>query len=104
MKTFESLFAELSDKTLGRPAQSKRVEERKQGSHLIGKGIVAEAGRTCLAAEHEGADRTAEEMSQLIFDSRCRFNWYHCAHRGASCLRRALVGIRFHPYSRLAYG
>lgn len=104
MKTFESLFAKLSDKALGRPAQSKTVEERNQGSHFIGKKIVAEAGHICLAAEHEGADRTAEEMSQLIFDSRCRFNWYHCAHRGASCLRRALVGIRFHPYSRLAYG
>ena len=55
MKTFESLFAELSEKAAGK------------GTHFIGKKIVEEAGETWIAAEYEGADRTAEEMSQLIY-------------------------------------
>ena len=38
-----------------------------KGTHFIGKKIVEEAGETWIAAEYEGADRTAEEMSQLIY-------------------------------------
>ena len=34
---------------------------------LIGKKIIEEAGETWMAAEYEGADRTAEEMSQLLY-------------------------------------
>ena len=29
--------------------------------------IIEEAGETWMAAEYEGADRTAEEMSQLLY-------------------------------------
>ena len=61
MKTFESLFAELSEKAVTKP------EELDKGTHFIGKKIIEEAGETWIAAEYEGADRTAEEMSQLLY-------------------------------------
>lgn len=67
MKTFESLFEELSSKAAQQPEGSSTVAELRQGTHFIGKKIVEEAGETWLAAEYEGADRTAEEMSQLIY-------------------------------------
>lgn len=35
--------------------------------HTIGKKIVEEAAEVWMAAEHEGKDRTAEEISQLIY-------------------------------------
>lgn len=67
MKTFESLFAELREKAATRPEGSLTVEELDKGTHFIGKKIVEEAGETWIAAEYEGADRTAEEMSQLLY-------------------------------------
>ena len=35
--------------------------------HTIGKKIVEEAAEVWMAAEHEGVERTAEEISQLIY-------------------------------------
>lgn len=67
MKTFESLFEELTAKAVDRPEGSKTVEELDKGTHFIGKKIIEEAGETWIAAEYEGNDRTAEEMSQLIY-------------------------------------
>lgn len=67
MKTFESLFEELSNKAQTRPAGSLTVDELDKGTHFIGKKIVEEASETWIAAEYEGVDRTAEEMSQLIY-------------------------------------
>ncbi len=67
MKTFESLFAELSEKAKTRPEGSLTVDELDKGTHFIGKKIVEEASETWIAAEYEGADRTAEEMSQLLY-------------------------------------
>ncbi|EWH39583.1 Phosphoribosyl-ATP pyrophosphatase [Bifidobacterium breve 2L] len=67
MKTFESLFAELSEKAKIRPEGSLTVDELDKGTHFIGKKIIEEAGETWMAAEYEGADRTAEEMSQLLY-------------------------------------
>ena len=67
MKTFESLFAELQGKAAQRPDGSLTVDELDQGTHFIGKKIVEEASETWIAAEYEGAERTAEEMSQLIY-------------------------------------
>ena len=48
-------------------AGSLTVDELNKGTHFIGKKIVEEASETWIAAEYEGADRTAEEMSQLIY-------------------------------------
>ena len=67
MKTFESLYAELTAKAAERPEGSKTVEELDKGTHFIGKKIIEEAGETWIAAEYEGVDRTAEEMSQLLY-------------------------------------
>ena len=67
MKTFDELFAELSDKAVRRPAGSGTVAELDAGVHAIGKKVIEEAGEVWMAAEHEGADRTAEEISQLLY-------------------------------------
>lgn len=67
MKTFESLFAELSAKAQSKPEGSLTVQELQAGTHAIGKKIVEEASETWMAAEYEGKERTAEEMSQLLY-------------------------------------
>ena len=67
MKTFEDLFAELSDKARTRPAGSGTVAELDAGVHAIGKKVVEEAAEAWMAAEHESSERTAEEISQLLY-------------------------------------
>jgi phosphoribosyl-ATP pyrophosphohydrolase len=67
MKTFESLWAELSEKAVSRPEGSGTVAALDAGVHEIGKKILEEAGEVWLAAEHESADALAEEISQLIY-------------------------------------
>ncbi len=67
MKTFDSLFAELSEKSASRPAGSKTVAELDAGVHAIGKKIVEEAAEVWMAAEYESNERTAEEISQLLY-------------------------------------
>ncbi len=67
MKTFEELFAELSQKAAERPAGSGTVAALDAGVHAIGKKVLEEAGEVWMAAEHESAERTAEEISQLLY-------------------------------------
>ena len=67
MKTFDQLFAELADKATSRPEGSRTVAELDAGVHTIGKKIVEEAAESWMAAEHESADRAAEELSQLLY-------------------------------------
>ena len=67
MKTFEDLFAELTAKAASGDANSGTVCELAKGKHFIGKKIVEEAGEVWIAAEYEGKDRTAEEISQLLY-------------------------------------
>ncbi|HZE41568.1 MAG TPA: phosphoribosyl-ATP diphosphatase [Stackebrandtia sp.] len=67
MKTFEQLFAELSAKAEARPAGSGTVAALDAGVHAIGKKVVEEAAEVWMAAEHEGRERTAEEISQLLY-------------------------------------
>jgi phosphoribosyl-ATP pyrophosphohydrolase len=67
VKTFDSLFAELTEKAVTRPAGSGTVAELDAGVHAIGKKVVEEAAEAWMAAEHEGADRAAEEISQLLY-------------------------------------
>jgi len=67
VKTFDQLFAELTDKAASRPAGSGTVAELDAGVHTIGKKIVEEAAEVWMAAEHEGQARTAEEISQLLY-------------------------------------
>ncbi|MGN6131285.1 MAG: phosphoribosyl-ATP diphosphatase [Nocardioidaceae bacterium] len=67
MKTFEELWAELNDKAQTRPEGSGTVRALDAGVHAIGKKLVEEAAESWMAAEHEGRERTAEELSQLLY-------------------------------------
>jgi phosphoribosyl-ATP pyrophosphohydrolase len=67
MKTFDDLFAELSEKAVTRPAGSGTVAELDAGVHAIGKKIVEEAAEVWMAAEYQSDLETAEEISQLIY-------------------------------------
>ncbi|MDI2126460.1 phosphoribosyl-ATP diphosphatase [Yinghuangia seranimata] len=67
MKTFEELFAELQEKAASGQTGSRTVELVRQGPHAIGKKVVEEAAEVWMAAEYEGADRCAEEISQLLY-------------------------------------
>ena len=67
MKTFEALYAELSEKAVTRPVGSGTVSALDAGVHAIGKKIVEEAAEVWMAAEHEGKARAAEEISQLLY-------------------------------------
>jgi len=67
VKTFEGLFSELSERAQTRPAGSGTVRQLDAGVHAIGKKVVEEAAEAWMAAEHESADRAAEEISQLLY-------------------------------------
>ena len=67
MKTFDTLFAELSEKSASRPVGSRTIAELDAGVHAIGKKIVEEAAEVWMAAEYESTERTAEEISQLLY-------------------------------------
>ena len=67
MKTFETLWAELSEKALTRLEGSGTVDALDAGIHSIGKKILEEAGEVWLAAEHESDEALAQEISQLIY-------------------------------------
>lgn len=67
MKRFEDLFAELSAKIKAADPKSGTVAEFNKGKHFIGKKIVEEAGEVWIAAEYEGKEKTAEEISQLLY-------------------------------------
>jgi phosphoribosyl-ATP pyrophosphohydrolase len=67
VKSFDGLFAELSEKSVSRPEGSGTVRELDAGVHAIGKKIVEEAAEVWMAAEYQGDVETAEEISQLIY-------------------------------------
>jgi phosphoribosyl-ATP pyrophosphohydrolase len=67
MKTFDSLFVELAERQRNRPAGSSTVEALDAGVHAQGKKVLEEAGEVWLAAEHETPERTAQEISQLLY-------------------------------------
>jgi phosphoribosyl-ATP pyrophosphohydrolase len=66
-KTFEELFDELRAKAEAGTPGSRTVELVQAGVHTIGKKIVEEAAEVWMAAEYEGEERTAEEISQLLY-------------------------------------
>lgn len=67
MKTFEQLFADLTERQHTRPPDSATVEALDAGVHAQGKKVVEEAAEVWMAAEYESAERTAEEVSQLLY-------------------------------------
>jgi phosphoribosyl-ATP pyrophosphohydrolase len=69
VKTFEELFEELKAKAEARTPGSSTVAALEQGVHYVGKKVVEEAAESWMAAEHEGPDRAAEEISQLLYQA-----------------------------------
>ncbi|MGF2948044.1 phosphoribosyl-ATP diphosphatase [Microbacterium alcoholitolerans] len=67
MKTFDELFAELSETAQTRPEGSGTVAQLDRGVHAIGKKIVEEAAEVWMAAEYESSENAAEEISQLLY-------------------------------------
>jgi phosphoribosyl-ATP pyrophosphohydrolase len=67
MKTFDDLFAELTDRVGDRATGSGTVAAVDAGVHSIGKKLVEEAAESWMAAEHESKERAAEELSQLLY-------------------------------------
>jgi phosphoribosyl-ATP pyrophosphohydrolase len=67
MKTFDALFRELEDKVQQRVPGSGTVAAVDAGVHAIGKKLLEEAAESWMAAEHESPQRTAEELSQLLY-------------------------------------
>ena len=67
MKTFDSLFAELSDRIATRPEGSGTVAAFDLGVHHLGKKVIEEAGEVWIAAEYQSDEELAEEISQLMY-------------------------------------
>jgi phosphoribosyl-ATP pyrophosphohydrolase len=67
MKTFDELFGELTERQRHRPSGSATVEALDAGIHAQGKKVVEEAAEAWMAAEYESPERTAEEISQLLY-------------------------------------
>ena len=67
MKTFDALFAELAAKVAAGDPGSGTVTAVRDGVHAAGKKVVEEAAESWMAAEHETLERTAEEISQLLY-------------------------------------
>lgn len=67
MKTFDQLFEELQDKVARQDEHSGTVREVNEGTHFIGKKLSEEAAEVWMAARHEGKERAAEEISQLLY-------------------------------------
>lgn len=67
MKRFEELFDELKTKVDSAAEGSGTVAAVERGTHFIGKKILEEAGEVWMASQHEGRERTAEEIAQLLY-------------------------------------
>jgi phosphoribosyl-ATP pyrophosphohydrolase len=67
VKTFDALHAELLAKVAAADPGSGTVALLAGGVHAVGKKVVEEAAESWMAAEHEGAERAAEEIAQLLY-------------------------------------
>jgi phosphoribosyl-ATP pyrophosphohydrolase len=67
VKTFDELWGELAAKAAAGTPGSGTVALLTGGVHAVGKKVVEEAAEAWMAAEHEGPARTAEEISQLLY-------------------------------------
>lgn len=67
MKTFDGLWTELQAKVAAGADGSGTVAAVRGGVHPVGKKVVEEAAEVWMAAEHESAERAAEEISQLLY-------------------------------------
>lgn len=66
-KSFEQLYSELSEKISSGDTESGSVRLVEAGTHAIGKKIVEEAAEVWMAAEYQGKEALALEISQLVY-------------------------------------
>jgi phosphoribosyl-ATP pyrophosphohydrolase len=66
-KSFDALFAELRARVDAADPDSGTVSALSDGVHAVGKKVLEEAGEAWMAAEHESAERAAQEISQLLY-------------------------------------
>ena len=66
-KSFDGLFIELRAKVAAADPASGTVAALATGVHGVGKKVLEEAGEAWMAAEHESAERAAQEISQLLY-------------------------------------
>ncbi|WP_086825974.1 phosphoribosyl-ATP diphosphatase [Allokutzneria sp. NRRL B-24872] len=67
MKTFDALFAELTERAATRPEGSGTVAALDAGVHAQGKKVLEEAGEVWIAAEYQSDEQLSEEISQLLY-------------------------------------
>jgi len=67
VKTFDDLYVELAQKAAAADPTSGTVALLNAGVHAVGKKVVEEAAEAWMAAEHEDADRAADEIAQLLY-------------------------------------
>jgi phosphoribosyl-ATP pyrophosphohydrolase len=70
VKTFDSLWSELNSKINSTPesnVDSSTLAALEKGTHFIAKKVIEEAGEVMLAAEAQGKNELAEEISQLLY-------------------------------------
>lgn len=71
MKSFDVLYAELVQKVQHEDPESGTYRIVSAGVHACGKKVVEEAAEAWMAAEHEGHDRAADEIAQLLYTVQC---------------------------------
>ena len=67
VKHFDDLWSELHERVANEDPLSRTVALVKAGPHEVGKKLVEEAAESWMAAEFESKERTAEELSQVIY-------------------------------------
>jgi phosphoribosyl-ATP pyrophosphohydrolase len=67
VKHFDDLWSELHERVANEDPLSRTVALVKAGPHEVGKKLVEEAAEAWMAAEFESKERTAEELSQVIY-------------------------------------
>ena len=65
--TLDELRDLIAERARTRPTGSSTAALLEGGVHAAGKKVVEEAAELWMAAEHEGAERTAEEAAQLLY-------------------------------------
>jgi phosphoribosyl-ATP pyrophosphohydrolase len=71
VKSFDALYAELVQKVTMEDATSGTFRIVSAGVHACGKKVVEEAAEAWMAAEHEGHERAADEIAQLLYTVQC---------------------------------
>ena len=67
LKSFDTLFAELTAKVAAGDPESTTVARVTAGVHEIGKKVVEEAAEVWMAAEYQTREQAAAEISQLLY-------------------------------------